>query len=442
MMLMMTHQTSRHKVVILGAGFAGMATAKALSGNLHHDMKKEVKITILNRRNYHLYTPLLYQAATGLIDFNDLAQPVRPKSRKYGYEFVETEVYSINIQSQKVFTDTGDYDYDYLVIALGSVKDDAKILGAHEHSIPLKTLEDGQHIHNKIISSFEKAAVMPNGLKKDAQLTFVVIGGSTGVELAGSIHDYIGIVAKDYPEINAKEDCNVFVIEAHERLFPDGDKKLSEIVKKTLEERGVKLLLNSKVSSIEKDRVNLADGKTVDACNIFFNAGIKPSPVVESLPEELVKKDRGRIIVDQHLRIPDFESAYAIGDLSIVEIGEDEEKKKKYAPPNAESALEEGKYVGKHLALLLNHASPSSNNKSSKNTEEEPFHYKERGTMLSIGIHKGIAKFSHVTFTGYTGWLVWRVVHIYFVSTMGSRMRVLIDWMSDSLRKSNISQLD
>jgi NADH:ubiquinone reductase (H+-translocating) len=440
---MMTHQTFQHKVVILGAGFAGISAAKTLSGNLRHDMKKKVRITILNRRNYQLYTPLLYQAATGLIDFDDLAQPVRPKARQYGYEFVQTEIYSINLQSKKVFTDAGDYDYDYLVIALGSVKDDAKIPGAQGHSIPLKTLEDGQRIHNKIISSFETAAVMSDGLKKDTQLTFVVIGGSTGVELAGSIHDYIGIVAKDYPEIDAKKDCGVFVIEAHERLFPDGDKKLSEIVKRTLEERGVKLLLNSKVSSIEKDKINLADGKTIDACNIFFNAGIKPSPVVESLPEDLVKKEKNRIVVDQHLRIPHFESAYAIGDLSAVEIGGDE-KKKKYAPPNAESALEEGKYVGKHLALLLNHASSSSSkNKDSKSTkEEEPFHYKERGIMLSIGIHKGIAKFPHVTFTGYTGWLIWRVVHIYFVSTRGRKMRVLIDWISDSFRKRNISQLD
>jgi NADH dehydrogenase len=145
--------------------------------------------------------------------------------------------------------------------------------------------------------------------------------------------------------------------------------------------------------------------------------------------------------------LPDFESAYAIGDISAAEIAEESdregEKKMRYATPTAESAVEEGKYVGKQLALLLNHSSKTSRSDGSKSEmEQSEFHFKERGTMLSIGIHKGIAQFPHVTFAGYLGWLTWRIVHLYLVSSTEDRLRVLFDWTFGSFGKRNISQLD
>ena len=435
-------QEDKTRVLILGAGFAGIRTARALTRNLRGHARQKVEITMLNRRNYHLYTPFLYQAATGLVENDDIAQPIRVKATNLGFKFVEAEINGIDLKKQKVITHSGDFVYDYLVIALGSVKNDEIIEGASEHSIPLKTLEDGDRVHNKIISSFEKSVMTPKGPERDAQLAFVVIGGSTGVELAGAIRDYTNMLQQYYSEIEMKEDCNVYVIEAHERLFPNGDKKLSMIVKKVLEEKGVNVFLNTKVASIEEGKVNLLDGRTLRSHNVFFNAGTKPSPIVESLTEDIVKKHKsGRILVNGHLRIPNFRNVFAIGDVAYYEDPESNHHEAKSPPTTAETAVEEGDYCGRQLALLLNNSSSLKRN-DRLNLQNETFRYKEKGTMLSIGIHNGIAQLPSGTFTGLMGWLIWRTVHLYLVNTLQGRLRVIFDWTLGSFHKRNITHLD
>jgi NADH dehydrogenase len=429
------------RVLILGAGFAGLTAAKTIGSKLSQEAIASGKIEVLlvNRRNYHLFTPLLYQASTGMVDVDAIAQPIRPQARKSGFSFLEADVKSINVQSQVVYTEDRSLSYDYLVIALGSVKESI-LKGDTETAIPLKTLQDGMRIHNRIVESFEKGATINPGPERNEFLNFVIIGGSTGAELAGSVIDYVKDVAKDYPEVDFERDCNVYLIEAGERLFPTHDKVLSNIVKNSLQRRGVKVVLDTKVEKIEdKNKVILSNGKMIKAWNIFDNTGIRPNPVLDTMPDDVVKKEKGKIVVDLNLRLPDFPNVFAIGDNSEVVIGRTEKGRARHAPPTAESAVEEGKYVGKLIAAELNNYLKTG---EMNHIRGVPFHYKEKGTMLSIGSRTGIAKFPWFTFTGFTGWLIWRVVHLYLLATARSQFAVAFDWVLDSFSGRNITQLD
>jgi NADH dehydrogenase len=231
------------RVLILGAGFGGLTAAKTLCSKLSKEAITQGKLEVLlvSKWNYHLFTPLLYQASTGMLNIDSIAQAIRPQARKSGFKFLEAEITAINVQSQEVYTeDYGSISYDYLIIALGSVKDESMLKGASQTSIPLKTLADGNKIHNRIIESFERVSALSSGPEREAYLNFVIIGGSTGAELGGSIIDYVTSIApKDYPGIDARKDCNVYLIEAGERLFPAHDKSLSRIVYDSLKRRGI-----------------------------------------------------------------------------------------------------------------------------------------------------------------------------------------------------------
>jgi NADH dehydrogenase len=372
---------------------------------------------------------------------DSIAQEIRPIAQKSGFKFLEAEVKSINVQAQIVYTEDRSIPYDYLVIALGSVKDESKLKGGSETAIPLKTLEDGNRIHNRIIQSFEKASGMSSCPEREPFLNFVVIGGSTGAELCGSLIDYVNSVSKIYPTIDAKRDCHVYLIEANERLFPTHDKSLSFYVKDSLEGRGVNVLLDTSVERIDdRNKIVLSNGKTIRSWNIFDNTGIKPSPVLETMPNDIVKKEKGKLVVDQNLRLPYFPNVFAIGDSAEVVIGHSENGKSRTAPPTAESAVEEGKYVGKLIALELNYLLRTGNT-TNNYLRVLPFHFKEKGTMLAIGSRTGIAKFQWHTFTGFMGWLIWRVVHLYLIATARGKISVALDWTLDAFSGRNTSQL-
>lgn len=430
------------RVLILGAGFAGLTAAKTLGSKLSREAIASGKIEVLlvSRWNYHLFTPLLYQASTGMVDIDAIAQPIRPQARKSGFSFLEADVKSINVQSQVVYTEDRSISYDYLIIALGSVKDESKLKGATDTAIPLKTLQDGNRIHNRIVESFERGATLSPGPQRDEYLNFVIIGGSTGAELAGSIIDYVKDVAKDYPEIDGQKECAVYLVEAGERLFPAHNKVLSNVVKNSLQRRGVKVVLDTKVEKIEdKNKVILSNGKMIRSWNIFDNTGIKPNPVLDTMPDDVVKKEKGKLIVNRSLRLPDYPNVFAIGDNAEVVIGETQKGKARHAPPTAESAVEEGKYVGKLIAAELNNYLRTG---EMNHIRSIPFHYREKGTMLSIGSRTGVAQFPWYTFTGFTGWLIWRVVHLYLLATARSQFAVAFDWVLDSFSGRNSAQLD
>src|SRR5271169_2557194 len=230
---------TKPRILIIGAGFGGMAVAVHLEENVNAD------VTLVSYRNFHLFTALLYQTATGIVDFDHLAQTVRPQARKHGFRFLEGEVTSVDLDARTVRTSFGELAYDYLVVAVGSVNNDFGIKGVVQNTLPLKTINDGDLMHNRIVGSLERASVEKDEAARRALLSFVVIGaGPTGVELAGSIRDFVKVMPKDYPEV--KERPKVTVIEALPNLLPGQTDYMVRKTAESLTGRGIDIRTSSK----------------------------------------------------------------------------------------------------------------------------------------------------------------------------------------------------
>src|SRR5579875_778403 len=406
---------NKTRILVLGSGFAGMSFIKSFLKNVKYDIAENLELFLITIKNYHLFTPLLYQVATGLVNEYHILDPVRIKTKKLDYRVIEAEIKEINIERKFVVTSLGNIAYDYLVIALGSVDNDFGIKGVKENAIPLKSAKDAIKIRSKIISSFERASLLDigNPMRKSL-LTFVVIGGGpTGVELVGAIRDYVKQLCNKYYSIDSSE-CRVILIEAANRLLLQAREKTAEKCRRILESRGVRVLLNAKVVAVEQDGVVLADGTKIESSNVFWTAGIKVNPVVENISDELVLKKKGRIIVDEYLRVQNYPYAFAIGDNAWVTSG----SKLNPVPAMASAAVQQGEYLGKYLASIL-----------SNYTFKKPFVYKDFGLMLSLGRFKGIVEFPNGwVITGFLGWLIWRMVHLVKISTMRNKLGVMFDW--------------
>lgn len=382
-----------------------MAATRALCREIRRH-RIDAEITIVSRRNYHLFTPLIYQISSGLANPYHVVQPVREIACKGPVKFIQADVQDIG---EKVVTDAGSIDYDYLVIALGSVANDFGVEGASEHALFLKTLQDGEIIRNRIICMFEE--VSSRHLSEEEareRLTFVIAGGgATGVELAGSLADYVRILSSIYPTARADELSSIILLEAADRLLPSLDKRVAEAAESQLRRKGVKVIKGAKVARIGSDFVERSLGR-INCRTIVWSAGIKANPLVEKLGKKFVIR-KGKLVVDTHLRVLNSENVYAAGDMTVVDGME--------LPATASAAAQMGAYIGKRIAMSL------------IGKEIPPFAYRDRGFMISMGRFYGIALFpSGILLKGFAGWAAWRFVHLILIETVRSRLGVLFDW--------------
>jgi NADH dehydrogenase len=406
-------RVTKPKILIVGAGFGGMATAV----HLKRDIAAEV--TLVSYRNFLLFSPLLYQTSTGLVDMDHLAQTVRPQARKHGFRFLEGEVTSVDLDARKVQTSFGELPYDYLVLAVGSVNNDFGIKGAAENTLPLKTINDGELMHNKIVGAMERAAVERDDATRRALISFVVIGaGPTGVELAGSIRDFVRVMAKDYPDI--KESPRVSIVEALPTVLPGQSEYAVRKAAESLAKRGIEVRTSSKVVEVSERGVLLQGGDLIESVNVFWTAGVKPPKLVESLK---VDKERGRVKVDDFLRVSGHPEVFAMGDFVHcfdARVG-------KRLPENAAVAFQQGKWLAKSLPELI------------AGRSVPPFAFLDRGFMLSLGRNSGISDLGWFKTSGFLGWLIWRAVHLSLISTRRSRLGVIFDWTFAYFNTRNVA---
>ena len=393
-------------VVILGAGFAGIGALKKLRD-------ANVRITIIDKRDYHTFQPLLYQVATDELGPTEVGFPIR--ELLHGHDnitFHQAAAKSIDLVKKLVVTDSvGPIQYDYLVLALGAMVNFFHTPGADQYAFPLYTMEDAIRLKEHILKTFEAVDKNP-ALMDDGALNFCVVGGGpTGVELAGALVElYRAELKEDYPNLPVN-DGQVLLYEHSPQLLGTFAPKLESYARKALEERGVKVHTGTGVAKIGPASIDLSTGATVKTHTTVWAAGLQANPIVSSLGVELVHG--GRIPVGPDLQVKDHPGVFAIGDIAAMTDG----KTGQVLPGLGATALQAGRHVGESIKRLLDGKQP------------EPFEYFNKGMMAQVG--RGAAVVELPTggrMTGHLAWLAWLGVHLALLNGADEKAGVFVDW--------------
>ena len=400
----------KRKVIIVGAGFGGLTAARSLKNS-------DCEILLIDKTNHHLFQPLLYQVATAALSPADIATPIRSVVNKQkNVKVILSEVKKVHLDNRKVFVSIEDeqemlkeYSYDYLILAVGSKH---SYFGKDEwakYAPGLKTISDALYIREKMLLSFEKAELLNDAKEIEKYLTFVIVGGGpTGVELAGAIAEIAKrTMLKDFRNIDPSK-TKILLVEASDRILPAFDSSLSDKAKKSLTKLGVNILLNSKVTEINKDGVKI-NGKFIETYNVIWAAGNSIPSLIQSLNVEVDKI--GRAIVQKDCSLKNHPEVFVIGDAAL--FMEDN----KPLPAIAPVAIQQGKYV----ANIIKKNIPPENRK--------PFKYFDKGIMATIGKAKAVAQIWKLKFSGLLAWIIWCFVHILYLISFRNRYRVMAEWI-------------
>jgi NADH dehydrogenase len=395
-------------VVIVGGGFGGLACARALDG-------KPVDVLLVDRRNYHLFTPLLYQVATALLNPSDVAYPFRRVFRGSGnVRFRQATVAGVDVDRRAVRLHTGEeVGYDSLVLATGSTNAYFGNPGLAAGTVAMKTLDEALRLRNHALSCLERAAQSAWADPPGPWMTFVIVGGGpTGVEYAGALAELLDLVlGRDYPEL-PREAARVVLVEGAPRILPAFHARLGAYAARALRDRGVEVRTGTLVDKLVDDRVTLSSGEELAAATVVWSAGVRPTDPMED--GTTPRAGNGRLRADPRLRLDGHPDVYVIGDAASVAQAEAE------LPMLAPPAMQEGRYVARAI-LKGADALP-------------PFRYRDKGTMATIGRAAAVVQLGPLRLTGFVGWVTWLVVHLYYLIGFRNRLAVLASWGWDYLR--------
>lgn len=405
-------QASPHRVVIIGGGFGGLYAARTLS-------KAPVRVTLVDRRNFHLFQPLLYQVATGILGPGEITAPLRHILRKQKNAAVLLgEVVDFDPAKRLVILADGVLDYDTLIVAAG-MKNHYYGHDAWERNAPgLKSIEDSAWIRQKIFFAFEVAEREPDPLKRRAWLTFVIVGsGPTGVELTGMVAEIARETLRDDFRSIHSEESEILLVDAADRVLPAFPPELSEQARTTLRDLGVQVRTGVKVTAIDEQGIALegpAGTQRIAANTVLWAAGVAASPLGRMLAEKAgATVDRmGRVMVNPDLTVPGHPEIFVIGDMAYLP-----DKDGKSLPGLAPVATQQGRYVAGCIG-----------NRLRGEGHKAPFTYFDKGTMAVIGRHAAVANIGRFRFGGITAWLMWLFIHLLLLINFESRLVVLIRW--------------
>jgi NADH:ubiquinone reductase (H+-translocating) len=393
------------KVVIIGAGFGGLAAAKALRNARAH-------VTLVDRRNHHLFQPLLYQVATAGLSPAQIATPIRAILRSQrNADVVLGKVVGVDVAAKQVLLDDQNLAYDYLIIATGARHSYFGHDDWERNAPGLKTLEDAIELRKRILLAFECAELEPDPTERARLLTFVVIGGGpTGVETAGAIAELAKkALARDYRHINPAS-ARIVLAEAAGRVLGAFPEDLSDAARRSLEKLGVEVRLNEPVTAVDADGIMLGAQRVESRC-VIWAAGVQSSPAARWLN---IAADRaGRAIIGTDLRAPGQSNVFVIGDCAAIV-----DENGKPLPGVAPVAKQQGEYAAKAIKAAL-----------AGESFTKPFRYVDFGNLATVGRKSAIADFRGFHLQGFIGWVVWSVAHIYFLIGFRNRIAVSIDWL-------------
>lgn len=396
--------TSGARIVILGAGFAGLSAASTIAKSLG----RRARICLVDQRNYHLFTPMLYQVAACAVLPYDVAIPLRSFTTARDIEFQKATVTGIDFQAQQVTTDAGLIPYDYLIVALGSTTNFFGNRSAEEHAIQIKSLEDGVAIRNRVIDILEEASTVTDAQRRRALLTFAIVGGgATGVETAGALAQVVKhVVPKNYPAIDPR-DCRVVLIESEAKLLGHMSAEMAAIAFRDLSRAGVEVWLNARAKSFDNGEVVTEDGRKVKARTVLWTTGVRAPDVISKL--DVPHGHAGSVAVNRFLQLSTYPTVFAAGDNASIQNG-------KPVPLLAASAMQEGSAAGGNVVRLL------------RGERLVPFRYRNLGNVISLGHGSGVAEIGGKVIAGFAGWLVWRVVHIARLTNLRNKLATALDW--------------
>lgn len=411
----------RPNVIIIGGGFGGINAAKALA-------RANVNVTLIDRKNHHLFQPLLYQVATASLSPADIASPIRKiLSRQKNCEVILGEVNTIDLPQKQIHMNGRTLSYDYLIIAAGATHSYFGNEQWQQHAPGLKSIEDAVAIRRKILMAFESAEYEADENARRAALTFAIVGaGPTGVELAGAIKEIAAkTIQKDYRHIDTRT-TRVILFEGDDRILPQFPQQLSQKAQTDLEKMGVEVRTGSIVTDINETGLYI-DDEFVPVRTIFWAAGVKGSGLAKTLG---VKLDRsGRVEVTQQLNIPDHPDAFVIGDLAAAKCAKTNEP----VPGLAPAAIQMGTFVGRLIK--------KETETLDQIPQRDPFIYKDKGALAVIGKARAVARLGRYKFSGFFAWLVWSLVHIAFLVGFRNRTMVLFNWFWNWVTHSRDARL-
>lgn len=427
---------NKKKIVVLGGGFAGLECTRKLEKYFKNDL--EIEIVLVSEDNFLLFTPMLPQVASGMIETRHIVMPIRTITKKA--VFYEGRVKNIDPYG-KIVNLWGSRDkrgisihYDFLVVALGSETNFFGMVDLEKNAYQMKTLNDAVLVRNRIIDMLEQAENETNPILKKSFLTFVIVGGGfAGIETAGELMDFLLDVRKYYPNIK-REDIRVIVLEALQNILPGFSESLAKFAQEKLSGRGIEINLQTAVTSfngdevmikrsdMDKDAIDDSMVSSIQSKTVIWTAGVTP---VNTIKRSLFKTDKGKIIVDDNLEVVDFPGVFAIGDCALFL---DPNTQRPFAP-TAQIAEAQAKVAAKNLYSLI------------KNKEKTKFVYESKGQMAIIGKRTGIASFLGMNIHGIVAWLLWRNVYLSKIPTWDKRFRVFLDWTADVFFDRDISRL-
>ena len=421
----------------MGGGFAGLECTKKLEEHFQND--PEIEIVLVSEDNFLLFTPMLPQVASGMIETRHIVMPIRTIIKKA--IFYEGRIKNIDPYG-KIVNLWGSRNkrgislhYDFLVVALGSETNFFGMSDLEKNAYQMKTLNDAVLVRNRIIDMLEQAENETDPILKKSLLTFVIVGGGfAGIETAGEIMDLLLDVRKYYPNIE-REDIRVTVLEALPNILPGFSESLAKFAQEKLTEHGIEIKLQTAVTSFDGDEVMIKklDTENKDAVDdskissiqsktVIWTAGVTP---VNTIKRSLFKTDKGKIIVDDYLEVAEFPGVFAVGDCALFL---DPKTNRPFAP-TAQIAEAQAKVAANNLHAMI------------KNKEKTKFGYESKGQMAIIGKRTGIASFLGMNIHGLLAWILWRNVYLSKIPTWDKRFRVFLDWAADMLFDRDISRL-
>lgn len=390
-------------VAIVGAGFGGLQTAQSLAG-------KEVEVVLIDRYNYHTFIPLLYQVATAQLAPEQVVVPIRTLLRKANnLNFLHAEVEQIDFAAREIKTDRKTLSYDYLVLATGSKSNFFGVSGADKYAFQLKTLNQAIKLRNHLLRCFEAASLISDPILREQLLTIAIVGGgATGVELAGSLVELINnSLQKDFQQLNSPE-VKLLLVQKSDRLFAEFPKSLGNYTTKRLKRLGVKVILNSRVTSVSPDGLELDNGTRIDAATTIWAVGVSGA-IPNCFPSPPIGRQR-QVNVTPTLQLAHYPEVFAIGDLASI-------FSQKPLSGVAPEALQQGVYVAKAIVKQI------------QGKRLKPFSYFNKGRLAIIGCYSGIGQIAGIKLQGFLPWLFWLIIHLVYFPDAYKRLLILLTWL-------------